>query len=173
MLPKFLPAARGRLGRAPLSMTVLAAAALLAACAVHVDNTRPAAELARASKPPGSVYAGWRIFNDRCARCHGVDAAAPAQVPGLLDEMRDMGSRRFVNLVLVRYDWSRPDVQGASEEAARTDLVEDILQRRETPIEMPAWQGEPRVEAHILDLYAYLTARADGAQGPGRPLAVD
>ena len=22
-------------------------------------------------------------------------------------------------------------------------------------VEMPAWQGEPRVEAHILDLYAY------------------
>jgi hypothetical protein len=168
----FLPAARGRPGRASLAVAVAVSAAL-AACAVHVDNTRPAAELARASKPQGSVYAGWRIFNDRCARCHGVDAMGPAPVPGLLDDMRDMGSRRFVNLVLQRYDWSRPDMQSGGEEAARTDLVEDILQRRETPIEMPSWQGEPRVEAHILDLYTYLAARADGAQGPGRPLALD
>jgi hypothetical protein len=34
---------------------------------------------------------------------------------------------------------------------------------------MPAWQGEPRVTAHIVDLYAYLSARAQGTQGPDRP----
>ena len=34
---------------------------------------------------------------------------------------------------------------------------------------MPAWQGEPVVTAHVMDLYAYLSARADGRQGPGRP----
>ena len=27
---------------------------------------------------------------------------------------------------------------------------------------MPAWQGEPKVDAHIVDLYAYLAARAEG-----------
>jgi hypothetical protein len=34
---------------------------------------------------------------------------------------------------------------------------------------MPAWQGEPIVIVHIVDLYAYLSARAQGAQGSGRP----
>jgi hypothetical protein len=33
----------------------------------------------------------------------------------------------------------------------------------------PALQGKPRVNAHIVDLYAYLAARAEGLQGPGRP----
>jgi hypothetical protein len=32
-----------------------------------------------------------------------------------------------------------------------------------------AWQDEPPVNAHVLDLYAYLSARADGVAGPGRP----
>jgi hypothetical protein len=29
--------------------------------------------------------------------------------------------------------------------------------------------GVPPVNAHIVDLYAYLSARARGTQGPGRP----
>ena len=36
-------------------------------------------------------------------------------------------------------------------------------------MEMPAWQGEPAVNAHILDLYSYLSARADGRLPTGRP----
>lgn len=141
----------------------------LSACAVTLQNTEPAAELARESQPPGSVYIGWRMFNDRCAGCHGVDATGPARMPDLLEDVREMGPRRFANLVLLRYDWSRPSAPDGNEEAARTDLVELILQRKETPFTMPEWQGEPQVSAHILDLYAYLSARADGVQGPGRP----
>jgi len=149
----------------------LAAALLgvLAGCAVEVANRRPAQQLAREQRPSGSIYAGWRVYDDRCARCHGVDAQGPAKVPDLLDRVREMGSRRFVNLVLTRYDWSMPAAESGGEDAARQALVEDILQRRETAIAMPAWQDEPSVNAHILDLYAYLAARADGAQGPGRP----
>jgi hypothetical protein len=80
-----------------------------------------------------------------------------------------MGSRRFVNLVLRRYDWSLPAGQANAESAAREALIDEILQRREEALAMPAWQGEPRVSAHIVDLYAYLSARADGTQGPDRP----
>ena len=43
-------------------------------------------------------------------------------------------------------------------------------QRKEAPIAMPAWEGNPAVSAHIADLYAYLSARAEGLQGKGRPL---
>jgi hypothetical protein len=78
-----------------------------------------------------------------------------------------MGSRRFVSLVLTRYDWAMPPTQAGS--AAREALVEDILQRRSAALTMPAWQGEARVSAHIADLYAYLGARAEGTQGVGRP----
>jgi hypothetical protein len=41
--------------------------------------------------------------------------------------------------------------------------------RKDGAVAMPQWQGEPRVNAHIADLYAYLSARSNGTQGPGRP----
>jgi mono/diheme cytochrome c family protein len=149
-----------------------AAAWLVAACAgVDVTNTHAAQELAQAAKPPGSVYTGWRVFQDRCAGCHGPTATGLAGGgPDLLPRVREMSSRKFVNLVLVRYDWSIPAAQAGSESAAREALVDEIVQRRQGALIMPAWQGEPRVNAHIADLYAYLSARADGTQGPGRPL---
>lgn len=143
----------------------------LAGCAVEVQNTQPAQELlARHSQPPGSVYTGWRVFQDRCAACHGPAATGTAGgAPDLLPRVREMSSRRFVNLVLTRYDWSIPAAQTGSEGAAREALVEEIVQRKQGALSMPAWQGEPRVTAHIADLYAYLSARAEGTQGPGRP----
>jgi hypothetical protein len=80
-----------------------------------------------------------------------------------------MGPHQFVNVVLNRYDWSLPGAQAISQGAARAALVEGIVQRREGGLTMPEWQGEPRVTAHIADLYAYVSARAQGTQGPGRP----
>ena len=80
-----------------------------------------------------------------------------------------MGSRRFVGLVLKRYDWGLPASQTGSEGAAREALIEEVVQRKAGSLAMPAWQGEPRVNAHIADLFAYLSARALGTQGPGRP----
>ncbi len=35
---------------------------------------------------------------------------------------------------------------------------------------MPVWMDDPGMKPHILDLYAYLKARSDGAIGPGKPL---
>jgi hypothetical protein len=71
--------------------------------------------------------------------------------------------------VLYRYDWTLPPAQARSEGAAREALIEQMMQRREGALTMPAWQGEPVVTAHIADLYAYLSARAQGTQGPERP----
>lgn len=147
----------------------LTSALLLAGCAVEVQNRQAAQELARLSKPPGSVYTGWRVFQDRCASCHGPAATGTAGGPDLLPRVREMSSRRFVSLVLMRYDWSLPAAQASSDSAAREALIEEIVQRKEDALTMPAWQSEPRVNAHIVDLYAYLSARADGTQGPGRP----
>lgn len=155
---------RGRLcGSAVLS------ALLLAGCAVEVQNRQAAHELAQLSKPPGSVYTGWRVFQDRCAGCHGPAATGSAGAPDLLPRVRDMGSHQFVSLVLKRYDWGLATAQSSSEGTAREALIEDIVQRKQYMLTMPAWQGEPRVTAHIVDLYAYLSARAQGQQGVGRP----
>lgn len=141
----------------------------LAGCALEVQNRQPAQELAQQARPPGSVYTGWRVFQERCAGCHGPAATGTAKAPDLLPRVREMGPRRFVSLVLKRYDWSLPASQAGSESAAREALVDEIMQRRQGALAMPAWESEPRVNAHIADLYAFLAARAEGTQGPGRP----
>jgi mono/diheme cytochrome c family protein len=141
----------------------------LGGCTVEIQNRQAAQELAQLSKPPGSVYTGWRVFADKCARCHGPAATGTADAPDLLPRVREMGSRRFVGLVLQRYDWSLPAAKATSDSTAREALIDDIVQRRQGAVTMPAWEGEPRVSAHIVDLYAYLSARAEGTQGPGRP----
>ena len=141
----------------------------LAGCALELENVQPAQQMAQAAKPPGSVYTGWRVFQDKCAGCHGPAATGTAGGPDLLPRLREMGSRRFVNLVLHRYDWNMPASRAGSESAAREALIDQIMARQQGALTMPAWQGEPRVNAHIVDLYAYLSARAQGTQGPARP----
>jgi len=168
MASKSLPSGSA-VTRRSISRVAMLLAATLGGCAADVGGNRPGAGSARQAELPGSPYAGWRLFNDRCAGCHGVDAAGPAKMPGLLEHVREMGRQRFVHLVLERYDWSLPAAESGGEDAARIALVEEIMRRDEAPIQMPAWKDEPAVSAHILDLYAYLAARADGALPPGRP----
>jgi mono/diheme cytochrome c family protein len=157
-------------GRNHLLCGALIAALLgIAGCAgeltVEVQNRQAAEELARLAKPPGSVYIGWRVFQDRCARCHAPDANGTGIAPDLLPLVRLMGARRFVGLVLRRYDWNLPPAPPGDGGAAMEALIEQIMQRQGPVFVMPA-----RVQAHILDLYTYLSARAEGTQGRGRPL---
>jgi mono/diheme cytochrome c family protein len=154
------------------SMACLAGiAALLGACAVRLDNTAPAEQLARESAPQGSAYAGWHLYNQRCAGCHGKDAAGQAAMPDLLDRVSQMGPRRFANLVLTRYDWS----ETIAEDEGTAPIPRLYL--RKSPLgatqilEMPAWANDPAVVEHVSDLYAYLAARADGRLGTGKPPA--
>lgn len=155
--------------RPTMLLLTLTTAALAAGCAVELQNRQPAQELAQAAKPPGSVYTGWRVFQERCAGCHGAAGTGSDKAPDLLPRVQTMGARQFVGRVLYRYDWGIPAARAGGEGAAREALVEEILQRRQGAIEMPMWQGEPRVQAHIADLYAWLSARAQGTQAPGRP----
>lgn len=151
----------------------LVSAVLLVGCAVEVQNTQPAQDVARLAKPPGSVPVGWRVFQERCAQCHGAQATGGAGIPNLLPLVREMGSREFVSVVLTRYDkgydWGLPQAVARANTAPQSGVVESVLKREQGQITMPAWQGEPVVTAHILDLYAYLSARAQGSQGTGRP----
>jgi hypothetical protein len=144
----------------------------VAGCAMELQNTRAARELEMQSRPAGSVYLGWRVFEDKCARCHGGSAsgARAYDAPDLLARMRTLGPREFADLVLLRYEWTSPPSGSAGPMSAeREAYIDDLVQRRKGAVVMPAWQGEPRVTAHVIDLYAYLSARADGVQGPGRP----
>ena len=151
------------------SAGVLLLALLLAGCAVELENRRASEEVARMAEPAGSTYLGWRVFQKKCAACHGPAANGTANGPDLLLRVRDMGSRQFVSVVLKRYDWSQVATQARGDEAALDVLVERIIRRQEYPLNMPAMAGEPSVNAHLTDLYAYLSARAVGSQGLGRP----
>jgi hypothetical protein len=124
-------------------------------------NARPAREL---HPPPVAVnlYAGMRVFQAKCSNCHGESAKGSDKAPNLLPIVRSMSSRHFAEMVLKRYDLGNGLIQGSEKKSTTDSYIDDILNRKEPPIAMPAWQGEPTVNAHILDLYAYLTARAEG-----------
>lgn len=148
---------------------VAASVVLLAGCAIEFQNTQAAQEVAQMSKPPGSVYTGWRVFQEKCAVCHGPAAAGSAGGPDLLPRVRDMGPRQFASQVLNRYDWGLPTAQPGTDGATREAVIDAVVQGRQGTPTMPAWEGEPVVSAQIADLYAYVSARAQGTQGPGRP----
>jgi hypothetical protein len=156
-------------GSAWLVALVVAGAGVLAGCAVEQQNKQPAQEIAQQARRPGSVYVGWRLFQDKCVACHGSAATGTDRGPDLLPRVAEMGSTRFVNLVLRRYDWSFEVPDASSHSAQRAALIDEILRLRRGEVIMPAWQGEPMVNAHILDLYAFLKARSEGTQGPDRP----
>ena len=42
-------------------------------------------------------------------------------------------------------------------------------QGQQPSLPMPGWDTDDDVPPHVLDLYAYLSARADGGLGPGKP----
>ncbi|HEY9105423.1 MAG TPA: c-type cytochrome [Roseateles sp.] len=145
------------------------AAALAGGCAVELSNPKPAQQLAREALPAGDVKLGWRVFQQKCAGCHGADATGTAAGPDLLPRLREMGAHRFAGLVLRRYDWILSEAESDPKAAAQDPLADKIARGRDATLTMPAWQGNAAVTAHIDDLYAYLSARADGALRPGRP----
>lgn len=116
-----------------------------------------------------AVNLGWSHFQANCARCHGPDATGTDTAPNLLPRVQGMSEARFASTVLQRYQWIIPSSEASSPGAAREALLEDVLRRRNGESLMPAWENEPSVKAHVLDLYAYLNARAGGAVGTGPP----
>ena len=151
----------------------LALVAALSGCAVEWRNAQSARELARDvardAQPPGSVQAGWRVYQQRCAGCHGTAADGSGGAPNLLLRMQGLEAPRFVDLVLRRYE---VDLLPLGQGSPRETLVDDVVERRRGALSMPAWQDEPVVMAHVMDLYAYLSARSEGRLAPGsRPPA--
>ena len=103
----------------------LAALLAVTGCSVQWQNTQPAQAYAEQTQPAGSVYTGWRVFQDKCAACHGPEATGTAGAPDLLPRVREMGPRRFVGLVLARYDLElQPHVVGAPADDAAPEREE-------------------------------------------------
>jgi|NGEPerStandDraft_6_1074524.scaffolds.fasta_scaffold01457_1 mono/diheme cytochrome c family protein len=156
-------------------------AASLVALIVLPLSAQPSAE-----PPPGDyrvvggkvdrgTYTGWRLFHSACYGCHGVDAVGTDLAPNLVERVKTLTPRAFATRVLTSYRIVLPANEANTEEdrtAAREAMVDEIMRReRGSPalIVMPAWGIDPKVTPHVLDLYAYLSARADGKLGPGKP----
>ena len=141
---------------------------MMMGCKVDFLNTRPARELTPPTKV-GNLYAGWRVYQGKCSSCHGVAATGGEQAPDLLPIVRSMNLQQFAAIVLKRYDLASGVSRKLQDKTTAEMRIDEIMRASEPPIEMPTWQGEPAVYAHILDLYTYLSARAEGRIGIGRP----
>lgn len=118
-----------------------------------------------------STFLGWRAFHSACHACHGVDAVGTDVAPDLVERVKLLSAHDFSVKVLTSYRLVFPsgEVSGDDRTALRSAFIEEVLRRERGDLIMPAWEGDQKVRAHVLDLYAYLRARADGALGPGRP----
>jgi hypothetical protein len=122
---------------------------------------------------PGT-YTGWRLFHTTCYGCHGVGGGGTDLAPNLLERVKTLTPRGFATKILTSYRIVLPETDSNASDASmvRESMLEDIMRRKRTArgqVLMPAWGADPSVSPHVLDLYAYLSARADGALGPGEP----
>ena len=120
------------------------------------------------------TYAGWKLYHTVCYVCHGVGGIGSGVAPNLVERIADYTPRGFAAKVLSSYRIvpMSPD-SGPPETLAERDALLELVMRRERqergqPL-MPAWETDAAVAPHVLDLYAYLSARAEGGLGPGQP----
>ena len=122
-----------------------------------------------------STYLGWRIFHSTCHGCHGVDATGTSVAPNLVERVKRLSARDFSIMVLSRYriTISAQAAAGDDRTELREAFLEEVLRRERGDVLMPAWEPDVNVKPHVLDIYAYLRARADGVPPPGRPQRQD
>ncbi len=121
-----------------------------------------------------STFLGWEIFHSACFECHGVGATGTDVAPNLVERVKQLGPEEFTTKVLTRYRITMPLGEATAEDrtAVRDAIIAEVMKHergKHGELVMPAWETNPKIKPHILDLYAYLKARADGAMGPGRP----
>lgn len=120
------------------------------------------------------TYTGWRLFHTTCYGCHGVGAVGTDLAPNLVERVKTLTPRAFATKVLTSYRIVLPASEAKTEDrtAVRDAMIEEVMRRERGArgqIIMPAWEADPKVNPHVLDLFAYLSARADGKLGPGEP----
>jgi cytochrome c553 len=151
-------------------------AALLPAPLVARPNDDPAPGDYRIvdGKVDRGTYTGWRLFHTTCHGCHGVDGVGTDVAPNLVERVKALTPRAFATKVLTSYRivLQASETNRDDRSAVREALIEDVMRRERSgrgQIVMPAWEADPIVNPHVLDLFAYLSARADGKLGPGKP----
>jgi hypothetical protein len=117
------------------------------------------------------TYLGWRLFHTTCYGCHGVGGVGTDLAPNLVERVKTMTPRAFAAKVLTSYRLVSPGEEGSELEATLEALMRRERGGERGQLLMPAWESHATVPPHVLDLYAYLSARADGVLGPGRPKA--
>lgn len=147
---------------------------LLLAAAANGAEPVPGSYRVVGGKVDQNTFQGWRVYQSSCYLCHGVGATGSEVAPSLLQRIEQMTPREFAERVLVRYRLDTETAVGSVEERERkrAEIIEEVKAKKRGPkgrISMPAWETDAQVNAHILDLFAYLSARADGAIGVDRP----
>jgi hypothetical protein len=122
-------------------------------------------------KVDDTTFRGWRAYNSACHACHGADGVGTSVAPNLLESVKSLSARDFTTKVLTSYRIviGIAEFSGEDNTSVRERIVEEVLRRESGTLAMPAWEQNSKVRPHVLDLYAYLRARSDGALGPGRP----
>jgi hypothetical protein len=163
----------------PFPLATRAALVFLVAAAGPLAAQTPADPMAgeyvvQNGRVDRGTYAGWRLFHTSCHACHGVGGVGTSVAPNLVERIGKHTPRGFATKVLTSYRIARlaPGDPPPDSDSERAALLEEVMKRERTargqPL-MPAWDGDAAVPPHVLDLYAYLSARADGGLGPGRP----
>jgi hypothetical protein len=120
------------------------------------------------------TYTGWQVFHENCSRCHGDDASGTTVAPDLTERINHLSEDQFRILVLSRYFITLPLDEAISEGSGQVQdaMREELEARADKPapaVDMPRWETNPDVRDHLREIYAYLTARADGVLAPGIP----
>jgi hypothetical protein len=147
---------------------------LLVAMSMPAAAQAPGEYRVENGKVDAGTFTGWRLFHSSCHGCHGVDAMGTDVAPNLVDKVGLLTPRAFVTKVLTSYRIVLPDTDTSSADSAnsRESMINDVLQQGRqgrVRVVMPAWEGDPTVNPHVLDIFAYLSARADGKLGVGKP----
>ncbi len=93
------------------------------------------------------TFSGYRRFNGACEVCHGFHGSGSSFAPDLTQSLKTMSYADFQKIV----------VNGKQDVNTAQTLV------------MPSFGENKNVMCYLDDIYVYLRARADGAQGSGRP----
>jgi mono/diheme cytochrome c family protein len=96
-------------------------------------------------KVDATTYTGWLRYSAFCQACHGTGGVGSAIAPDLTQAMKSLDKRQFETIVSC---------------GLKGNLGTGV---------MPAWADNPNIRPYIENLWAYLTARVDGALAPGRP----
>jgi methanol metabolism-related c-type cytochrome len=110
-------------------------------------NGNPTYKIGPDGKVDWYTFSGYRRFNGACEVCHGFDGSGSSFAPDLTQSLKTIGYNDFQKIV----------VNGKQDVNTAQSLV------------MPAFGDNKNVMCYLDDIYVYLRARADGAQGPGRP----